>query len=162
MELNFDPSTVEKTNDFELIPAGTYKAIIVSTEEKPTQNPQNRYLSIKWQIVDGPFRNRLIFENLNLFRPDTGLTPEQKEKNKTTVNIAKSKLAEICECAKISMLQRSEQLHTKMMCIEITITPATPKYPHDSNNVKKHTAINGGATLPGTEPAMPSNLPFGK
>lgn len=162
MELNFDSTKVERIEtSFEPIPDGKYKAMIINSERKtpkfPTDgNDGNAYLSITWQIVDGEYKNRLIFENLNLWR--NGKSPSDPK----TVNVAQSKLAEICDAVKVARLKRTEELHNKIICIKVTVRPPNGDY-KASNDIKKYEPINGGSKLLVSEPETKpgSSLPWG-
>ena len=153
MEFNFDSTTVEKDSSFDPIPAGTYKALIASTEIKDAKTPGNRYLSIRWNIVDGEYKNRVIFETLNLWRATNS------ENDVKTMKIANIRLAEICEACGVLRIKRTEELHNKIVYIDVVIKPAVGVY-SANNDVKKHHSINGGSTLPTVEDQK-SGLPFG-
>ena len=122
MEFNFDSTTVEKDLSYDPIPAGTYKALIASTEIKDAKTPGNRYLSIRWNIVDGEYKNRVVFETLNLWRATTS------ENDVKTMKIANIRLAEICEACGVLRIKRTEELHNKIMCIDVVIKPAVGIY----------------------------------
>lgn len=54
-----------KANDFEIIPAGDYPAIITECEEKDTKDGKGKRLNLKIQILDGKYQNRILFDGLN-------------------------------------------------------------------------------------------------
>ena len=162
MEFNFDSTKVERIEtSFEPIPDGKYKAMIVSSERRtpkvPTsENEGNAYLSLKWEIVDGPYKGSCIFDNLNLWRNG------KSEKDPKTLNMAQSKLAEICDAVKVARLKRTEELHNKIICIKVSVRPPNGEY-KASNDIKKYEPINGGSKLPITDPETKagSSLPWG-
>jgi len=61
---NYD-LTNTKANDFEVIPAGDYPAIITEVDEKPTKDGKGKRLNLKLQILDGKYQNRTLFDGLN-------------------------------------------------------------------------------------------------
>jgi len=54
-----------KANEFEVIPAGDYPAIITECEEKDTKDGKGKRLNLKIQILDGKYQNRVLFDGLN-------------------------------------------------------------------------------------------------
>jgi hypothetical protein len=57
---NFNANNVEPATDFEPIPSGKYLAVIVSSEMKPTKSGSGSYLELQFQLLDGPFKGRLL------------------------------------------------------------------------------------------------------
>ena len=104
----FDASAVEPSKGFELIPAGEYVAEIIKSEEKRTQSGDGSYLSLTWQISDGPMAKRQLWTNLNLDNPSA-----------EAVNIAKAELSAICRAVGVLKPESSEQLHLKRCKIKV-------------------------------------------
>ena len=78
----FDATQVEPTTNFEPVPAGKYEAVITESEMKPTKSGSGSYLQLSFQIVDGPFKNRLLWSRLNLSNPN----------NQAVVNLVQLKI----------------------------------------------------------------------
>ena len=164
MEFNFNVDEIKKDDAFPTIPTGAYKALIKETQivdvkpkdGKPVIPGQkvDQYLRIIWQIIDGPFKNRTIFENLNLFRVNN------TENDVKTKGIAERKLAEICTACGVKEIRGiaaiDSTLRNKIMFIDIVQSLYNG---NDSYNVTKHKSINGGHTLPVDD--IKSGLPFG-
>jgi hypothetical protein len=102
--------------DFTPLPAGEYKACLVEIGDK--DNPQSaftianngkgEYLRTVFEIVEGQYKGRKLFENLQLKR--YGST----EKDQTTAKIARGKLSRICLAYGISgSLKDTNQLLNK-------------------------------------------------
>ena len=143
----FNAQDVEPSDDFEILPVGDYKAVITESEFKETNsNPQNKYLSLTLQIIEGKQKNRLLFDNLNLIRAGNG------EKDQTTIRIAQQRLSAICRAVGKMQLKDSSELHNKPILISVGIQAASGKY-GESNTIKSYKAINGGNSLPAEEPA---------
>ena len=81
----FDAATVDPATDFEPLPAGKYLAVITDSEMKPTKAGTGHYLQMTFQVIDGPFKNRLLWSRLNLDNP-----------NRQAVQIAQGELSAIC------------------------------------------------------------------
>ena len=84
-DTSFDATSVEPTTPYELLPAGKYSAQIVESEMRVTRNGMGQFLWMMLDILDGPYKGRKIFDQLNLVNP-----------NPTTVEIAQRTLSAIC------------------------------------------------------------------
>jgi Protein of unknown function (DUF669) len=60
----FKKIEAESSGGFELIPEGTYSAVIDNSTVDLTKSPAR--LSVKYKIVDGEFKNRVLFSNYNM------------------------------------------------------------------------------------------------
>lgn len=104
----FDASEVEPSKGFDPLPEGRYTALIVDSEEKPTNSGKGSYLSLKFQIIDGEHKNRTLFSNLNLDNP-----------SEQAVAIAKRDLSAICRAIDVITPKDSSELHNKPMVIKV-------------------------------------------
>jgi len=136
MNYAVDTNLVEEDRP-KIVPAGDYTAIIENSEMKKTKSGTGEYLSLTWQIVDGNFKGRLLFENLNLVNPNT-----------TAVEIAKRSLNSIMVAAGIDSLTDSSQLHNKPMTIKVAVKGVATDQYGQSNVIKKHSALSGSAPAP--------------
>lgn len=66
----FNANDVEPASEFEPIPAGRYLAVVVESEMKPTKAGTGNYLQLTFQIIEGPFNNRLLWARLNIDNPN--------------------------------------------------------------------------------------------
>ena len=73
----FDANNVDPATDFEPIPAGKYLAVITDSEMKPTKSGSGHYLELTFQVIDGPFKNRLLWSRLNLDNPNAPGGPDR-------------------------------------------------------------------------------------
>lgn len=128
--INFDANGVEPAA-FEPMPAGEYKAIIVNSEMKKTRAGDGRYLKICLQVVEGEYKNRVVFDNLNLDNP-----------NPTATRIAQATLASICRAVGVMTPRDSAELHDKPLIAVLGIKPATENF-GASNRVKGYKPITG-------------------
>ena len=65
----FDFSNVEPSG-FDPIPQGKYVAAITAIEKRETKAQTGHYLSLRFDIIDGKYKGRVIFINLNLWNPN--------------------------------------------------------------------------------------------
>ena len=75
----FNANDVDPTTDFDPIPAGKYVAVITASEVKPNKAGTGSYLQFTFQVIEGEFKNRILWARLNLDNP-----------NETAVKIARS------------------------------------------------------------------------
>jgi hypothetical protein len=104
----FDANQIEPTSDFEAIPAGKYAAMITESELKPTKSGAGDYLQLTFEILEGPYKGRIIWSRLNLNNP-----------NATTVQIAQRELSSICRAVGVMTPGDSVELHN--LPLEITV-----------------------------------------
>lgn len=122
-------------SEFELIPPGTYKAMIVESEMKATKDGQGAYLEMKIQLEDG----KSIKERLNI-----------QNKNETAVTIAYQTLAKICKACNKTSVQNTDELHNIRFMIEVAVEKGKPykdkdgveKQGYDQNTIKKYMSMN--------------------
>ena len=96
----FNANDVDPNVGFEPIPAGKYLALIVDSTTKQTKNGAGEYLQLEFEIVDGPYKGRKVWERLTLRHP-----------NETTVKIAKANLSAICRAVGVMKPNDSVELH---------------------------------------------------
>lgn len=104
----FDAATVDPTTDFEPLPAGKYLTVITDSQMKPTKSGSGHYLEMTFQVIDGPFKNRLLWARLNLDNP-----------NATAVKIARAELSAICRAVGVMAPNDSVELHDLPLVISV-------------------------------------------
>lgn len=131
----FDASSIDPTTAYELLPAGKYRAQIVESEMRATRNGMGQFLWMMLDILDGPYKGRKIFDQLNLVNP-----------NPTTVEIAQRTLSAICHATGRMQVSDSEELHLIPMTIQVTVKP--PKNGYGESNAIRY-------MVPDPSPAAP-------
>lgn len=136
--LNFDANNVKPLGDMEAIPAGEYIAAITASEAKPTTAGDGSYLALEFTVLDGDYKDRKLFTNLNI-----------GNKNPVAVEIAYRALSSICHAVGIIQVADSAQLHNRPLAIVVKVRAAQTAAesqdgkPHDaSNEIKNYKAIN--------------------
>lgn len=104
----FNANNVDPATDFEPIPAGKYVAIITDSEMKPTKSGSGHYLELAFQVIDGPYKNRLLWSRLNLDNP-----------NAQAVQIAQGELSAICRAVGVMQPKDSIELHNLPLLITV-------------------------------------------
>ena len=76
----FNANEVEPSTDFDPVPAGKYLAAIVESKHKPTKAGTGKYLELKFQILEGEYRNRNLWARLNLENPNPEAVQDRSQR----------------------------------------------------------------------------------
>ena len=106
----FNATEVEPTSSFEPIPAGKYLAAITESEMKPTKNGNGSYLQLTFTVIEGQYKNRVLWARLNLDNP-----------NATAEKIARSELSAICHALGVMQPRDSVELHNLPLVIVVKL-----------------------------------------
>lgn len=106
----FNATEVEPTTSFEPLPAGKYLAAITESEMKPTKSGSGSYLQLTFTILEGEYKNRVLWARLNLNNPNT-----------TAVKIARSELSAICHAVGVMQPRDSVDLHNLPLVITVKL-----------------------------------------
>ncbi|MBE0564970.1 MAG: DUF669 domain-containing protein [Krumholzibacteria bacterium] len=104
----FDAATVDPATDFEPLPAGKYLTVITESQMKPTKSGTGHFLELTFQVIDGEFKNRMLWARLNLDNP-----------NRQAVQIAQGELSAICRAVGVLQPKDSVELHN--LPLQITV-----------------------------------------
>jgi hypothetical protein len=144
----FDASTVEPTTGFDPIPAGKYLAVITDSEMKATKAGTGSLLQLTFQIIDGEYANRLLWDRLNLDNP-----------NSTAVEIARSDLSAICRAVGVLAPKDSAELHDLPLEIHVRC-----KKRNDTgelvNEIKGYSTKETPSPVASAEPAADNTPPW--
>jgi len=97
---NFNSEDHDDPTDFDALPAGKYKSILIKSENKKNKNSNGSHIALTFQIVEGPYKGRNFFNNLNL-----------ENDSEKAVKIAKSQLASLCRATGKLKPGSTEELH---------------------------------------------------
>jgi len=106
----FNATEVEPTTSFDPLPAGKYLAVITESEMKPTKSGSGSYLQLTFMIMEGEYKNRILWARLNLNNP-----------NATAVKIASSELSAICHAVGVMTPRDSVDLHNLPLVITVKL-----------------------------------------
>lgn len=65
----FNPDEHEPTSDFAVIPPGKYPVYIEQAEVRQTKAGNGHYIKITMSILEGDFRNRKLWDQINIDNP---------------------------------------------------------------------------------------------
>lgn len=141
-KLDFNAEEYEPMGSFEPIPVGEYLVVISDSEIKDNNNKDGKYLQLVYDVVEGDYQGRKLFDRLNLVN-----------KNETAQKIAQQALSAICRSIGVMHPKDTEELHDKPFIVKVAIRPATKEY-QASNQVKGYKSKDGVApTTSGDKPA---------
>lgn len=104
----FNAAEVEPSRAMEPLPAGWYLATIIDSETKPTKAGTGSYLSLIFEILDGPHKSRKLYANLNLENP-----------SEKAVQIARAELSAICRAVNVLTPKDSVELHNLPLRVKV-------------------------------------------
>lgn len=134
----FDVSELPQSdNNYELVPAGWYNAIITKAEIKSTKSGTGQYIAIRYDITGPSHQGRVCFGNLNIKNPNT-----------VAEEIGRKQLGEVMRAIGLARVTDTDQLNGGSLQIKIAIKEADGQY-EASNEIKGFKAING------SQPPMP-------
>jgi hypothetical protein len=139
-QFNFDASTVAPQQATGPLPAGTYLAHITESDVQPLKSGNGEGLKLTFEIMDGQFKGRKVWENLNI-----------RHTSEDTQRIAQSQLSALCHAVNVIKLMDTAALHFKPVRINVTVREAVGQY-KASNNIKGYEAAGGGISAPATAP----------
>lgn len=145
--LSFDASKVAPQEGFTVIPAGSYIAQIEESEIKATKSGTGQMLKLKWRILDGQYKNRVVFGNLNIVNQN----PEAEK-------IGQRQLSALCHAVGVLQLADTSQLHARPCKIKVKVrVDQSGKY-DDQNEVSGfESAGSVGAVMPAAVVAPQAN-----
>ena len=139
-QFNFDASQVAPQQSVGPLPAGTYLAHITESDVQPLKSGNGEGLKLTFEIIDGQFKGRKVWENLNI-----------RHTSEDTQRIAQSQLSALCHAVNVIKLMDTAALHIKPVRINVTVREAVGQY-KASNNIKGYEAAGGGISAPATAP----------
>jgi len=135
-QFNFDASTVAPQAATGPVPAGTYLAHITESDVQPLKSGNGTGLKLTFEIIDGQYKGRKIWENLNI-----------QHSNEDTQRIAQSQLSALCHAVNVIKLQDTAALHLKPVNLKVVVREAQGQY-QASNNIKGYESAGGVRQTP--------------
>jgi hypothetical protein len=150
-KIDFNADDHEPLGSFEPLPLGDYTVVISASEMKDTKKGEGKYLQLVYDVVDGEYKNRKIFDRLNLVN-----------KNATAQEIAQRALSSICRAVGVMHPSDSEELHDKPFVVKVGIRPGNDEF-QPTNTIKEYKTLDGGVVeAPKTEEKKVSKKPWEK
>jgi hypothetical protein len=114
LDQTFAADAVDTTTapSYEALPAGDYFAVVTQTDVKTTKAGTGQYVAVTLEVADGPHKGRRVWDNINFQNPSA-----------KAQEIGKRQLAELCKACGVTTLQRTEQLHGKVIKVRLGQEP---------------------------------------
>jgi hypothetical protein len=135
-QFNFDASTVAPQASTGPVPAGTYLAQIIESDVAPLKSGKGTGLKLTFEIIDGQYKGRRIWENLNI-----------QHENDETQRIAQAQLSALCHAVNEIKVKDTAVLHHKPVSIRVVVREAQGQY-QASNNIKGYESAGGVRQAP--------------
>lgn len=119
---NFDATQIEPNGRPDALPAGKYKCVAIESDFKETKDGNGKYLQFVFEVVEGQYKGRRIWDRLNLVNSNT-----------QAVEIARRTLSSICHAVGVLQPKDSMQLHN----IPLTVKVACREYNGNVTNEVK-------------------------
>lgn len=110
-KINFNAENVAPMQAFDPIPAGWQVAHITESEMKETKKGNGHYLQLVWEILDGKYKGRKVWDRLNIHNP-----------NPIAQEIGQQNLSAICHAVGQLHVADSSMLHNQPCKIKIKVT----------------------------------------
>lgn len=147
--LNFDSTQYEASSPMEAVPSDWYPCLIASTEIKETKKGDGgRYLMFTFDIAEGPYKNRKLFDRLNLWN-----------RNQQAVDIANKSMTAICQAVGLIQPRNHEEFRGKRLMVKAVKTN-DPQY-GEGNEIKGYKAIESQEPSYSPAQAAPATPPWG-
>lgn len=116
----FNAAEVEPLVPMEASPefTGWHSMHFTDSEMKQTRDGQGQYLQLVAEVLEGPFKGRMLWTRLNLVN-----------RNDKAVEIAYRELSAICHAVGVLNVQDSAQLHHRPFLGNVKFVPADAKGP---------------------------------
>ncbi len=152
--LDYNAGDYEPSKPLGPVPNGTYLVQITESEMKNANSGNGKYLSLTTQIIEGEFKDRKVFINLNIHNQS-----EQAQR------IAREQMSAICAAVNVMNPQDSVQLHNLPFMIDVKCKKGKDNNGNDTmnNNVtgfypKRHTQhVSSAPTQPASNEPAPWN-----
>lgn len=136
----FTPETIEPTTDFDVIPPGKYLALIETAEVKPTRAGNGHIIKLMMQILDGKYKGRKLFDNINIDNP-----------NEQCVEIGMRTLSALGRALNLAVITDTAQLVGGIVVVHV-------KVQNEQNNVRTYSESTPATTQP-TQPSPQQQAP---
>jgi hypothetical protein len=141
--LNFDVSTVEPSQGYELLPPGKYLVEVTASEEKPIKDNKGSLYQLEFTILEGDYKNWKLWSNFCCGHIDP-----------KTAGRGKSDFAALCIAANLKEAKYTEDVHNIPVFVNVRnkADKVTGELRNEINNYSKYESQF-------KQPAPPSSAP---
>jgi len=109
-DLGFNANEVEPAQEMGAIPAGDYQVVLVESVRKNNTRNTGEILSLKFQVINGPFQNRILYGNLNI-----------RHQNEVAQKIAWAELSSLCRAVEVMSPKDTVELHNRPLIVTVKV-----------------------------------------
>lgn len=129
------------------IPAGWYPVAVDETEMKPTSSGDGAYLNVRFNVLDGPYKNSKVWHRFNT-----------KNASEKAVEIGYKQLSALMHAVKVMKMDRTEQLHNVPLFVKLKFVPPEGQY-DSKNEISAFREINDAAAKAGFQGTIGAGAP---
>ena len=109
---SFDPRAVDyAATEIAALPAGTYSAKIIESDERPTKTGMGRIIELTWEVIEGPYAGRRFWQTINYIN-----------QNEVAQRIGQAELGRLAlACGYEQAINSTEALHGRPCRVTIKI-----------------------------------------
>lgn len=122
---HFDADNVDTNVGFDPVPPGIYDLMISNSDVKATKDGKGKYIWLEHTILSGPFKDRKIFNNLNMWNA-----------NPQAVKIAEAHFGCLCKAVGKRQVTDTVELHNTPFQAEVDVEKQDGRSPQ--NRIKKY------------------------
>ena len=150
--MSYNAEDHKPLDQFDPLPAGQYRAMIVESERKVTAKGDGELLNLVWLVTEGEYEGRKVWDRVNLVNP-----------NPKAVEIGMRQLSSICRAVgKLRIQSDSSEIHELPCLITLKIRPEGPDkmgiHRNAQNEVKGYESAKTAAKP--AAPATPAKKPW--
>lgn len=146
-QLQFDASAVQPdTGTPDAIPAGYYNVMVDDSDVKPTAAGDGAYLQVRYNVLDGQYAGRKLFDRFNVQNP-----------NPVAQEIGYKQLSALAHAVNVLHIQDSAQLHGIPLQVKVKIRAAKGDYEASNEITGRYPA---GTNAVGSTQSVPGQSPF--
>ena len=140
----FDAKAIDTTNNFDPIPEGIYRVLVVSAEERPTANGNGQGLNVQYEVVEGQYKGRKLFHWINL-----------RNQSKVAEEIGHKALALLCLATNVPQPRSPAELCGKLIQVVVKVTERNG----EKRNEIKAILLHPSDVAPTSQPTAPTDAP---
>jgi len=106
----FRESDIKSTSDFDVLPPCKPQCLIERAQFKQNKKANGHYLEITLQVIDGPHKNRKLWDRINIDNPD-----------QTCVKIGMGQLKKLLKATEINDFEDTSQLLNKVVIAHVAV-----------------------------------------
>ena len=144
----FDANEQPEQEEFKAMPEGDYVVLAVDSEMKANREGAGQHLHFTFEVIDGQYKGRKLFDRLNLIND-----------NQAAVDNAKRALGAICRAVGVPKPRNNLELHNKPLVAVVKVELDKKDGKTERNVIKKYKPVSdqsanvGFAGTPAATPA---------